>query len=126
MDCGGGFFSIVGAAGKGKIDIDQIDFNTLLLEVSAGGNALPADDRVTAGVPTHALPQLHIIGRYPAVYRLRDTIVIAVFQRPPCPSNIVQYRLPIHWVRIIRYVFHTIPRRLAAAGSGIAQTRPRR
>ena len=54
-------FGVVRAAGKGRVDVDQIDLNALLFQIGAGRHAFAANDHVAIGVLAHGLLLLHLV-----------------------------------------------------------------
>ena len=56
---------VVGAAGKGRVDIDQVHLDAPILQIGTGGDALPPDHQVTVRVPAHRLLFLHLVQWHP-------------------------------------------------------------
>ena len=54
-------FCVVRPAGKGWVNVDQINLDTPLFQVGAGGDALTTNDHVAVGVLAHSFLLFHLI-----------------------------------------------------------------
>ena len=56
---------IVGAAGKGRVNVDQVHLDAPVLQIGTGGDALPSDHQVSVRVLAHRLLLLHLVQGHP-------------------------------------------------------------
>lgn len=101
------FLGIVGTGGKGRVDIDEVDFDALLFQVGTSRQAFSPQQHVATVVfAPHMLYLLHFIERHSPLYMFNDDVVVSVGEHPPRPHKVVQQSLPLQGVRIIWYVFY--------------------
>ena len=77
---------VVRAAGKGRVDVDQIDLNTTLFQIGTGGDTLASNDHVAIGVFADGFLFFHLVqGHSPLEYHggvvralvFEDTVEVA-------------------------------------------------
>ena len=73
-------FGVVGPAGKGRVDIDQIDLDTLLLQIGAGRDALAPNDHVAIGVLADGFLFFHLIKGHPSLEDHLGVVRTLVFE----------------------------------------------
>ena len=73
-------FGVVGPAGKRRINIDQIDLDTLLLQIGAGRDALAPNDHVAIGVLNHGFLFFHLIKGHPPLEDHLGVVRTLVFE----------------------------------------------
>ena len=61
------FLGIIRTAGKGRIDGHQVHLDPLLLQISAGRDALSTDDQVAILVFSHGLLFFHLVQGHPTL-----------------------------------------------------------
>ena len=86
-------FGVVRAAGKGRVDVDQIDLNALLFQIGAGRHAFAANDHVATGVLAHGLLLLHLVQGHSPLERHGQFVRALVAQNA---VEISQHRLLLH------------------------------
>ena len=86
-------FGVVRAAGKGRVDVDQVNLNALLFQIGAGRHAFAANDHVAIGVLAHGLLLLHLVQGHSPLERHGQLVRALVAQNA---VEISQHRLPLH------------------------------
>ena len=70
---------IVGTTGKGRVNIDKVNKNTFVSEISTSRQTLATNHQIV-GILTNLLFQLHLIEGHTSLYTLNDLIVITIAQ----------------------------------------------
>lgn len=96
---------IIGTAGKGRINIDQIHGDSFVLQIGAGRQTLSANNEIAVRIVFPALSKLGLVKRQTAFDALDDPIVVAIAKQPFGAYKIVENSLTFQRVREIRDVF---------------------
>ena len=86
---------IISSAGKRRVDINQINLDSLILQISTGRNTLTTNDQITIGIIAHTLLQLHFVKRHPPLHTLHHGIVVPVTQDSAGTDKIIQQGLTL-------------------------------
>ena len=73
---------IVGSAGEGRVNVDQINFDPLLFQVGTSGNTFATDDHAAVRVLAHGLLLLHFVQWHPPLENHLRVVGTLVFQDP--------------------------------------------
>ena len=96
-------FGVVRTAGKGRVDVDQVNLNALFFQIGAGRHAFAANDHVAIGVLTHGLLLFHLIQGHSPLERHGQLIRALVAQNT---VEISQNSLSLNRLRDKRYIFN--------------------
>ena len=84
---------VVSATGKGRVNVDQIHLDALILQIGAGGDALSPDHQIAVRIFAHRLLLLHLIQRHPPLEHHGHVIRALVLEDA---VEIAQHSLPLN------------------------------
>ena len=95
------FLGIIGSAGKGRVNINQIHLYALLLEIGTGRKALTMHHQVMLLVGASLFERFHLIERHSSLNMLHDAIVVTIAENAAGAHKIIQEGLPLQGIGII-------------------------
>ena len=102
-------FGVVGAAGKRRVDIHQINLDPRVLKISAGRQALPPQQQVVPapapGCLAHLFNLFHFVARHAPLDFFNHSVAVPVAQ-PALAVRRGQQGLPFYGVGQVGRVFN--------------------
>ena len=100
------FLGVVRPAGKGRVDVDEVDRDAPVFQVSTSRDALAPQDEVVVRVLPDPLGEVGFVVGHAARDALDDAVAVAVAQEALCADKVVEQGLPFEGVGEVGDVFY--------------------